>query len=292
MLSITSLQKTYPNGTQALKGIDLEIDCGLFGLLGPNGAGKTTLMRTIAALQRPDEGRILLDGVDIVQFPQVVREKLGYLPQEFGVYPRISAMDLLDHLAVLKGLTHRRTRLKQVKALLQQANLFDVRKKAVSTFSGGMRQRFGIAQALLADPQLLIVDEPTAGLDPEERYRFLNLLSQVSRDRVVILSTHIVEDIRDLCSQVAIMGNGMILEHGEPDRLLANIRDRVWSKTLPTSALATYQERFQVLSTRFRSGNLQIHVLHDGQPESGFKAIEPGLEDVYFSVLHRLQGAR
>ncbi len=291
MLSVTSLRKTYPNGTKALKGIDLEIDRGLFGLLGPNGAGKTTLMRTIAALQRPDEGRILLDGVDIVKFPQVVRERLGYLPQEFGVYPRISAFDLLSHLAILKGLITKKTRIEQVNALLQQTNLYAVRNKAVGTFSGGMRQRFGIAQALLADPQLLIVDEPTAGLDPEERYRFLNLLSDVSRDRVVILSTHIVEDIRDLCEQVAIMGDGEILEQGQPDKLLANIRDRVWLKTLPTNALVECKEKYLVLSTRFRSGHLQVHVLHDGQPEPGFKLIEPGLEDVYFRVLQRNQEA-
>ena len=289
MLSITRLSKTYRNGTHALRGIDLEVGPGLFGLLGPNGAGKTTLMRTIAALQRPDEGRILLDGVDVVAFPQVVREQLGYLPQEFGVYPGVSAEDSLNHLAILKGLTARKSRHEQVRSLLHQVGLDTVRHKAVSTYSGGMRQRFGIAQALLGDPKLLIVDEPTAGLDPQERYRFLNLISGLGRDRVVLLSTHIVEDIRELCTQMAILCDGSLLIEGAPEGLLSKLSGRVWTKVVHADDVQAIRSQFRVLSTRLRAGRMQVHVLHDDCPGHGFSRIEPNLEDLYFHVVRQDQ---
>lgn len=290
MLSITQLSKTYSNGVQALKGIHLEIDKGMFGLLGPNGAGKSTLMRTIAALQDPDEGRILLDGVDIVKHPQVVREVLGYLPQEFGVYPKISAWKLLDHLAVMKGIIDKTTRHQQVEALLHQTNLYADRKKAVATFSGGMRQRFGIAQALLGNPKLLIVDEPTAGLDPEERHRFLNLLSEVGEHIVVILSTHIVEDVRDLCTQMAILIDGEVKLSGRPSRLVNELQGRVWQKTVRKQDLEPLGHTYRILSRRLKAGKPHIHVLHEQQPEFGFELVEPSLEDVYFATLRAEEG--
>jgi ABC-type multidrug transport system ATPase subunit len=285
MLSITNLSKTYPGGVRALDRINLEIGRGMFGLLGPNGAGKSTLMRTIAALQEPDSGRILLDGLDIVAHPQVVRERLGYLPQEFGVYPKISAFDLLDHLAVLKGLTQRPQRREQVEALLARTNLWEVRDKAVSSFSGGMKQRFGIAQALLGDPQLVIVDEPTAGLDPAERNRFHNLLCEIADNIVVILSTHIVEDVRDLCSRMAVLVAGKVQLVGAPDELLSRLRGSVWRKQVSRQEAAMIESAHTVLSTRLVAGRSLVHVLASEQPDGGFALVEPSIEDVYFSVL-------
>ena len=285
MLTITSLSKTYPNGTRALRDVSLTIRRGLFGLLGPNGAGKSTLMRTLATLQAPDSGTITFDGVDVVAEPERHRRQLGYLPQDFGVYPGVSAHQLLDHLAVLKGLTDRKARREQVDTLLEQTNLWAHRKKAVSGFSGGMRQRFGIAQALLGDPRLIIVDEPTAGLDPEERNRFHNLLSEVSENIVVILSTHIVDDVRQLCPRMAILAGGEVVRAGAPATLVAELDGRVWRKTVDKAAVDGYRQRFRVISTQLFEGRTRLHVLHDGLPEAGFAPVEPGLEDVYFAIL-------
>jgi ABC-type multidrug transport system ATPase subunit len=285
MLSISNITKTYPGGVRALERIELEIGPGMFGLLGPNGAGKSTLMRTIAGLQAPDSGRILLDGVDIVAHPQVVRERLGYLPQDFGVYPHISAFDLLDHLALLKGVVDRRRRRDQVESLLAQTNLADVRNTAVSTFSGGMKQRFGIAQALLGDPRLIIVDEPTAGLDPAERHRFHNLLVEIGERVVVVLSTHIVEDVRDLCSHMAILVRGRIQAVGEPEQLLTRLAGRVWRLEAPRAMLPSLLEGHQLLSTRLAAGRSLVHVLADEPPGPDFRPVEPSIEDLYFSVL-------
>jgi len=289
MLSISHLSKTYGNGVRALDDVSLEIGRGMFGLLGPNGAGKSTLMRTIAALQEPDAGRIVFEGVDIVKYPQAVREKLGYLPQEFGVYPRVSAIDLLDHLAVLKGLHDKAQRREQVAALLHQTNLYEARKKAVSSFSGGMRRRFGIAQALLGNPRLIIVDEPTAGLDPEERNRFHNLLCELGEGIVVILSTHIVEDVRDLCTHMAILAGGKLCLTGEPEPLIARLRDMVWRKRVTREEVRELEGRLTVLSKRLVAGKPQLHVLSETSPGPGFEQVTPGLEDVYFHVLGQQQ---
>ncbi|HEX7958018.1 MAG TPA: ABC transporter ATP-binding protein [Pyrinomonadaceae bacterium] len=285
MLTINNLSKTYPNGVQALKGVSLQIERGLFGLLGPNGAGKSTLMRTLATLQEPDTGEIIFDGLDVIRDPQAHRRHLGYLPQDFGVYPGVPAYDLLEHLAVLKGLADRKARRAQVEALLEQTNLWAHRKKAVSGFSGGMRQRFGIAQALLGDPRLIIVDEPTAGLDPEERNRFHNLLSEVSENIVVLLSTHIVEDVRQLCPRMAIMADGRVLRSGAPRELIAELEGRVWRKTVEKPAVEAYRKSLHVISTQLYEGRTLVHVLHEGRPEVGFEAAEPNLEDVYFYTL-------
>ena len=285
MLSISQLSKTYPNGVRALQGVNLEIDRGLFGLIGPNGAGKSSLMRTIATLQEPDSGSVLFDGVDVTKNPRALRGKLGYLPQTFGVYPKIPAIDLLDHLAILKGVADRKRRSEQITSLLQLTNLWDVRKRAVSSFSGGMRQRFGIAQALLGEPRLIIVDEPTAGLDPEERNRFHNLLSEIGENVVVILSTHIVEDVSDLCPRMAVLAGGRVLLEGKPVELIAAMRGRVWRKTVAKKDVATYRATQNVISTRLFGGETQIHVVADKRPAADFEAIEPGLEDVYFSAL-------
>jgi ABC-type multidrug transport system ATPase subunit len=285
MLTIRNLSKTYPNGVQALRDVTLSIEPGLFGLLGPNGAGKSTLMRTLATLQEPDTGEILFDGLDVIRDPQAHRRHLGYLPQDFGVYPGVSALDLLEHLAVLKGLAERKARRAQVEALLEQTNLWAHRKKAVSGFSGGMRQRFGIAQALLGAPRMVIVDEPTAGLDPEERNRFHNLLSEVSENMVVILSTHIVEDVRQLCPRMAILAEGRVLREGPPRQLISELEGRVWSKTVDKHAVEAYRGSLQVISTQLYEGRTLVHVLHEGQPEAGFEAVTPNLEDVYFSIL-------
>jgi ABC-2 type transport system ATP-binding protein len=292
MLTIARLSKTYANGVRALDGVNLSIGSGLFGLLGPNGAGKSTLMRTIAALQEPDEGEILFDGRNILEDPRHVRHQLGYLPQDFGVYPGVSALHLLDHLAVLKGLTNRSERAGQVESLLHLTNLYEVRKKDVSTFSGGMKQRFGIAQALLGRPRLLIVDEPTAGLDPEERNRFHNLLSEVGENVVVILSTHIVEDVRDLCPKMAILAGGRILLEGEPTRLMDQLDGRIWRKTVSKAELEEYRSALAVLSTHHFGGRNRVHVLADACPGSGFERIAPGLEDVYFSALSGRKASR
>ncbi len=288
MLQINNLSKTYDNGVKALDGIDLNVDCGLFGLLGPNGAGKSSLMRTIASLQGADNGTISFNGVSVLEHPQSLRQQLGYLPQEFGVYPRISAFHLLEHFALLKGITDKQQRRNQVVSLLKQTNLFDARKKAVSSFSGGMKQRFGIAQALLADPKIIIVDEPTAGLDPEERNRFHRLLSQLGENRVVILSTHIVEDVRELCPNMAILANGKILLQGKPGQLIKDLKGKVWKKRIQADQEKLFKDNFNVISIRLDSGERSIHVLSDVQPEADFEPVEPDLEDVYFSVLYRV----
>jgi ABC-type multidrug transport system ATPase subunit len=286
-LAITNLSKTYPNGVQALKNVALSIPTGMFGLLGPNGAGKSTLMRTIATLQEPDAGSIFLDGLDVVKQKDEVRKILGYLPQEFGVYPKVSAEMMLNHLAVLKGIINAKQRKELVEALLHQTNLYDVRKKNLGTFSGGMKQRFGIAQALLGSPKLIIVDEPTAGLDPAERNRFHNLLSAIGENIVVILSTHIVDDVSDLCSNMAIISEGQVLLTGEPLKVINDLQGNIWKKTIDKRELADYQSRFKVISTRLFAGETVIHVFSETQPDSTFEVVEAGLDDVYFSTLAR-----
>lgn len=285
MLVMAGLSKTYANGVRALDGVSLRVGRGLFGLLGPNGAGKSTLMRTIAALQEPDAGSLSLDGLDVLAQPQELRRRLGYLPQDFGVYPGVSALSLLDHLAVLKGIADRRARREQVEAVLQLTNLYGVRKGAVSAFSGGMRQRFGIAQALLGDPKLIIVDEPTAGLDPEERNRFHNLLAEIGERAVVLLSTHIVEDVRDLCPRMAILAGGRVVLEGEPARLVEGLEGRLWRKTVSKAEAAEYRASHAVLSAHLFAGQTRLHVLADAAPGPGFAPAAPGLEDVYFSAL-------
>ena len=288
-LEIHNLCKTYPNGVKALDDVTLSISNGMFGLLGPNGAGKSSLMRTIAALQEPSSGTIAFNDQNIITHPQEIRKQLGYLPQEFGVYPKISTQDLLDHIAILKGIVNKSKRREQIEALLQQTNLYQHRKKSVHTFSGGMRQRFGIAQALLGNPQIIIVDEPTAGLDPEERNRFLNLLSEIGENVVVILSTHIVEDVRDLCSNMAILGQGKIIAKGNPNTLKSKLEGKIWVKTITKTELQNYQKQFDVISTRLHSGRTLIQILADDQPENGFEAIPPDFESLYFSTLHQFQ---
>jgi len=288
MLTIRDLSKTYANGVQALKGVALDIPKGMFGLLGPNGAGKSTLMRTIATLQDADSGSIRLNDLDVLANKSEARRVLGYLPQEFGVYPKVSAEAMLDHFAVLKGVTERGERKALVEALLKQVNLWDVRKRKLGTFSGGMRQRFGIAQALIGNPQLIIVDEPTAGLDPEERNRFLNLLAAIGENVVVILSTHIVEDVTDLCPRMAIIAQGQVRLTGEPTEAIRALDGRVWRKTVANAAIDDYRNRMTVLSTRLAGGKTILHVLADSLPEGGFDAVSPDLEDVYFGQL-RLQ---
>jgi ABC-2 type transport system ATP-binding protein len=287
MLTIRDLSKTYANGVKALRKVSLDIPNGMFGLLGPNGAGKSSLMRTIATLQDPDEGSVKLDDLDLLANKPATRRLLGYLPQEFGVYPKVSAEAMLDHFAVLKGVTVKSERRELVEALLRQVNLWDVRKRKLGTYSGGMRQRFGIAQALIGDPRLMIVDEPTAGLDPEERNRFLNLLAEISERVVVILSTHIVEDVTDLCSRMAIISQGQVQLSGEPLEAIRSLDGRVWRRCVDKSALDAYRARMTVLSTRLSAGNTIIHVLSDTRPEDGFEAVAPDLEDVYFGQLRR-----
>ncbi|MCA6285358.1 MAG: ABC transporter ATP-binding protein [Phenylobacterium sp.] len=286
MLSIRNLGHVYPGGTRALDDVSLEIPAGMFGLLGPNGAGKSTLMRCIAALQTPTSGAIDFDGIDVLAEPSRLRQTLGYLPQDFGVYPRVSALDLLDHLAVLKGLTDRAERRETVEALLNQVNLWAVRKKAVAGFSGGMRQRFGIAQALIGQPRLIIVDEPTAGLDPEERNRFLNLLAEIGERVVVILSTHIVEDVADLCPRMAVLAGGRLLREGSPASLVTDLEGRVWRKVVVKADLPGLAEIAPVISTRLSAGKTVAHLLSDASPGPGFETIQGGLEDVYFAALH------
>jgi len=284
-LQINNLSKTYPNGVRALNDINLEITNGMFGLLGANGAGKSSLMRTIASLQEPSSGSIFFNGSDIIKKPENIRKHLGYLPQEFGVYPKISCEKLLNHLAVLKGILDTKQRKEQVTALLQQVNLYQHRKKSVYTFSGGMRQRFGIAQALLGNPQVIIVDEPTAGLDPEESNRFLNLLSEIGENVIVILSTHIVEDVRNLCPKMAILSNGEIISEGNPKDLVASIEGKIWTKMVPKKDIEVYKKTFDVISTKLVAGDTQIRVLSDYIPEDSFEAITPNLEDFYFAML-------
>ncbi|WP_066097263.1 ABC transporter ATP-binding protein [Xanthomonas massiliensis] len=293
MLQIRDLTKTYGNGVRALDGVNLDIPRGMFGLLGPNGAGKSSLMRTLATLQEADSGSATLQGsdgqvIDVLRDKDAVRRQLGYLPQDFGVYPKVSALDLLDHFAVLKGITARGPRKEVVEGLLQQVNLWDARKRRLGTYSGGMRQRFGIAQALLGDPRLVIVDEPTAGLDPEERNRFLNLLAEIGENVAVILSTHIVEDVTDLCPTMAIMNKGQVLLAGRPAEAIEALRGQVWRKQVSKAALPGYEASQTVLSTRLVAGHPVIHVFSAERPEDGFEPVAPDLEDVYFQRL-RLQ---
>ncbi len=282
-LTITGLSKTYPNGVKALKNLSLSIGNNMFGLLGPNGAGKSTLMRTVATLQDPDSGTVQLDGLNVLTQKDEVRKVLGYLPQEFGVYPKLSALDMLHHLAILKGVTNKTERTQMVDALLQQTNLWDVRKKALSTYSGGMKQRFGIAQALLANPKLIIVDEPTAGLDPAERNRFLNLLSSIGSNVTVILSTHIVDDVRELCPRMAIIAAGEVLLEGAPTEALNSLKGKIWSKVVATDdELRALEASFNVVSTHLVGGLHEVRVYAESNPGEGFTPVDSGLEDVYF----------
>ncbi len=285
MLSLTSVARTYPGGIAALQDVSLDIPRGLFGLLGPNGAGKSTLMRTIATLQAPDSGRIIFDGIDVVQDRTALRRVLGYLPQEFGAYPGVSAERMLRHFAALKGL-HGAEQRDAVDRLLVKTNLWDARHRSVDTFSGGMKQRYGIAQALLGSPRLLIVDEPTAGLDPAERRRFQNLLAEVGEDVVVILSTHIVDDVADLCPRVAIMGQGRILQHGSAEALVAALQGRVWTSLVAREDARVLGAQFPVLALRLKAGRTEVRVLADAQPP-GMTPSAPTLEDVYFSTLRQ-----
>jgi ABC-2 type transport system ATP-binding protein len=285
MLTVQDLVHIYPNGVRALDGVSLTIPPGMFGLLGPNGAGKSTLMRTIATLQTPTSGSIRFDDIDVIRTPERLRRELGYLPQDFGVYPRVSAYDMLDHLAILKGLADRKQRRAEVDRLLHQVNLYPVRSKAVAGFSGGMRQRFGIAQALLGAPRLIIVDEPTAGLDPEERNRFLNLLAEIGESVVVILSTHIVEDVRELCPMMAVIAGGRIVRTGAPADLITEFADRIWRRSIDKTLLEDIRARHQVISTRLFAGRTVVHVLADADPGEGFERHPGDLEDVYFSTL-------
>ena len=291
MLSIQKLNYVYPGSVHALRDVDLEVPAGMFGLLGPNGAGKSTLMRCIATLQTPTSGSIQFDGIDIIREPERFRRVLGYLPQDFGVYPRVSAYDMLDHMAVLKGVTGAGERRETVETLLNQVNLWSVRKKAIAGFSGGMRQRFGIAQALIGRPALLIVDEPTAGLDPEERNRFLNLLAEIGEQIVVILSTHIVDDVSDLCPRMAIIADGRIVGAGIPDELTASLSGRVWKKTVGKGELDFYRQSYSVISTRLVAGKTVVHIISDTNPKNDFTSVPAGLEDVYFSTLNNARRA-
>ncbi len=285
MLRIHGVSKTYPGGIRALDNVSLDIPRGMFGLLGPNGAGKTTLMRSVATLSEPDQGEILFQDLDVRRQKDDVRRILGYLPQEFGVYPRMSALDLLDHLAVLKGFTATKPRRELVDHLLRLTNLWDVRKRKLGTFSGGMRQRFGIAQALIGDPRLIIVDEPTAGLDPEERSRFLALLSDIGEDVVIVFSTHIVDDVSDVCQGMAILIGGQVRCQGEPRVVLDSLRGRIWRKTVSRDELAAFRRDHAVLGTRWQSGRLVVHVLSPDQPDAGFESVPPDLRDLYFHTL-------
>ena len=281
-LAIQSLSKTYPNGVQALKNVSLTLSNGMFGLLGPNGAGKSSLMRTIATLQDADEGTIFLDNIDVLKQKTEVRQLLGYLPQEFGVYPRISAEQMLDHIARLKGIGNRPERKELVDALLDNVNLTKYKKKKLGTYSGGMKQRFGIAQALVGNPKLIIVDEPTAGLDPAERNRFYNLLSHIGENTIVILSTHIVEDVSTLCSRFAIIHEGEVLYSGTPDTAVSDLNGRVYSRLIPGSEVQFYKGKYEVISTQLKTGNLHIRIFSESDPGDGFTQAIPNLEDVYF----------
>jgi len=279
------LSKTYANGVRALNDVSLTIPHGMYGLLGPNGAGKSTLMRTIATLQEADSGSVRLGELDVLKQKDELRKRLGYLPQEFGVYPRISAQDMLDHLAILKGIGGSKERKELVESMLKRCNLYDLRKKALTSFSGGMRQRFGIAQALIGNPQLLIVDEPTAGLDPGERNRFYNLLAEVGEQVIVILSTHIVEDVTDLCTKMAIIHEGRVLYEGKPDDAVAQLKDRVWQRSIAKADLPSYEQRYRVISNRLVGGRPHLHVLSAQSPEDGFAPSVPDLEDVFFTCI-------
>lgn len=284
-LQIRHVSKTYANGVQALKDVSLTITAGMYGLLGANGAGKSTLMRILATLQDPDAGSIMLGDIDVVAQKDETRRTLGYLPQEFGVYPKASAEDLLEHFALLKGVASRTERRALVEVLLRQVNLWDVRKQRLGGYSGGMRQRFGVAVALLGNPKLMIVDEPTAGLDPAERVRFLNLLSELGENSVVLLSTHIVEDVSELCTRMAIIDRGEILLEAEPLRAVSELRGRIWRRVVARSELATIEQQYQVISTKLLAGRTVVHVFHPDTPGTGFEPAEPDLEDVYFSTM-------
>jgi len=289
MLELVNVTHTYANGVRALDDVTLSIPNGMFGLLGPNGAGKSTLMRTIATLQTPTSGSVRFGDIDVIAQPAALRATLGYLPQDFGVYPRVSAYAMLDHLAVLKGIAGRGERKATVETLLDQVNLWSVRHKAIAGFSGGMRQRFGIAQALIGNPGLIIVDEPTAGLDPEERNRFLNLLAAIGENVVVILSTHIVEDVTDLCQRMAILGGGRILATGAPVDMINAMRGTIWQKVIDRAELPDVAAAHRVISTRLSGGRMVVHVVAPADPGEGFVAISGGLEDVYFAALHPVQ---
>ena len=291
-LKIRGVSKTYPNGVQALKDVSLSIPSGMFGLLGPNGAGKSTLMRILATLQEPDSGTAQLGELDVVREKDEVRKTLGYLPQEFGVYPKVSAEELLDHFALLKGIGERRARREVVDALLRQTNLWEVRKQKLGGYSGGMKQRFGVAIALLGNPRLIIVDEPTAGLDPAERVRFLNLLGDIGENSVVILSTHIVEDVAELCDGMAVIDQGRILLEADPGAATAALEGRIWRRTVAKERLAEMEEAHAVVSTRMRAGRTEVRVYADARPDPEFEEAEPDLKDVYFSVMRGHHGRR
>lgn len=291
MLEIASLTHVYPNKVRALDGVTLSIPRGMYGLLGPNGAGKSTLMRTIATLQVPSEGSIVFNGIDVLADPASIRRILGYLPQDFGVYPRISAYAMLDHLAVLKGVVAKHDRRQTVESLLHQVNLWGVRKQALSSFSGGMRQRFGIAQALIGNPALVIVDEPTAGLDPQERNRFLDLLAEIGDRTVVIFSTHMVGDVADLCPRMAVLAVGRVRLEGAPAELITATRGRIWAKTIPRDAIDTYRAEYEIISMRLVGGCTVLHALADADPGCGFSAVSGDLEDVYFASLAQARHA-
>jgi ABC-type multidrug transport system ATPase subunit len=284
-LKIKNLSKTYSNGVQALKEITLDIPQGMFGLLGPNGAGKSSLMRTLATLQQADSGSVMLGDLDILNDKAEVRKILGYLPQEFGVYPKITSYKMLNHIASLKGISNNGERKELVESLLNKTNLWDFRNKSLGTYSGGMKQRFGIAQALIGDPKLIIVDEPTAGLDPAERNRFHNLLCEIGENTIVILSTHIVDDISNLCNNMAIICLGEVVAKGNPNELIDNVKGRIWTKAIEKNELANYQNHLQVISTHLKAGKTVIHVLSDSQPDVTFAAFEANLEDVYFAEI-------
>jgi ABC-2 type transport system ATP-binding protein len=287
-LIIKNLQKKYSNGVHALNDVSLTINKGMFGLLGPNGAGKSSLMRTLATLQDVDSGSVTLGGIDVLNDKDAVRKVLGYLPQEFGVYPRTSAVELLDHLALLKGFASKSERNQIVEQLLVKVNLWEHRKKAVSSYSGGMRQRFGIAQCLIGNPKLVIVDEPTAGLDPGERNRFYNILSEIGENIIVILSTHIVQDVRELCTQMAVMDKGKVLFSGNTDEALLEVRGKVWEKKVPKPELADYQRDYKVISNKLVGGQPLIHIFSETAPDNGFSKAEENLEDVFFAKLNEL----
>ncbi|TXB66104.1 ABC transporter ATP-binding protein [Vicingus serpentipes] len=286
ILKIENLTKTYPNGVKALDNVNIEITNGMFGLLGPNGAGKSSLMRTLATLQEADGGSVMLNDIDVFKNPTELRKTLGYLPQEFGVYPKITAEQLLDHVAVLKGITNGKERKEIVNYLLNKVNLYEKRSQSVKGFSGGMKQRIGIAQALIGKPQLIIVDEPTAGLDPGERNRFHNLLADVGQEVIIILSTHIVDDVRELCSNMAIMNLGKIVYQGSPITVIDELRGKVWQKSIERSEVADYKTNFNVISDKMVAGKPIIHVFADANPGSGFENVEPNLEDVFFTKVN------
>ena len=286
-LELIKVSKTYQNGVKALIDVSLTLTNGMFGLLGPNGAGKSTLMKTIAGLQSPDQGSILFNDFDIVKDPIFIKKQLGFLPQDFGVYPKISAFDLLNHLAILKGVLDKNQRNEQILSLLDKTNLYQHRTKEVHTFSGGMRQRFGIAQALLGNPKLIIVDEPTAGLDPEERNRFNNLLSEIGEDIIIILSTHLVEDVKNLCPKMAVIHQGKVISEGKPSDFLTSLKDSIWRKTIDKNEREYYEQNYNILSTQLSEGKLSIHIYAKKYPQDHFETISPTLEDYYFLTMNQ-----